>query len=151
MELQIPYGPPAAPAVGRVAALQASARRLLEAYEPLLQRLRLRRQEYLVLAMLWECDGLRVPQLAARLRVSEGVVEGWIDALAQRGLVERDGEAEDVWLTAPGRALQLGVPRAPSALLCHVLSWLDHDEVEAAAAPRAVGLETGDCPDSGQA
>jgi DNA-binding MarR family transcriptional regulator len=117
--------------------LRATARRLSEAYEPLLRRLRLGRHEYLVLALLWERDGLPRPHLAARLRVAEGMVAGWVEAMARRGLVERDraAEPEDVWLTARGRALQARAPRVPSALLCHVLAWLDHDELEPAAVP----------------
>ncbi|HLT45851.1 MAG TPA: MarR family winged helix-turn-helix transcriptional regulator [Rubricoccaceae bacterium] len=148
-----PYG-----AMRSVRSLRATARRLSEAYEPLLKRLGLRRQEYLVLALLWERDRLPLPYLAARLRVTEGMVRAWVEAMAARGLVERDrsAEPEAVRLTARGRALQPLAPRVPSALLCHVLAWLDHDEVEAgeaAAVPAwsAGRNETGECPDGAEA
>jgi DNA-binding MarR family transcriptional regulator len=142
-------------AVRKVRSLRATARRLSEAYEPLLKRLHLSRQEDLVLALLWERDGLPLAFLAARLRVTEGMVVVWIAAMAKRGLIEwdRSGETDDAWLTKRGRALQPLAPCVPSALLCHVLAWLDHDEVEAFdhEAPSVLEREdTGDCPDSAE-
>ncbi|MDX1419887.1 MAG: MarR family winged helix-turn-helix transcriptional regulator [Rubricoccaceae bacterium] len=128
------------PSLRTVRSLQATARRLSQAYEPLLRRLQLRRQEYLVLALLWERDGRPLPSIASRLRVTETMATAWVVSMVGKGLVERDraGASEDVWLTEPGRALQALAPRVPSALLCHVLAWLDHDEMEA--------MEHGDPP-----
>ena len=147
---EAPYG-----AARSVRSLRATARRLSEAYAPLLKRLGVRRHEYLTLALLWERDGLPIPYLAGRLRAPEGTVRGWVEAMARRGLVERDRPAgpEGVWLTARGRALQPLAPRVPSALLCHVLAWRDHDEAVDAAAGARPGVhgETGDCPDGAEA
>jgi DNA-binding MarR family transcriptional regulator len=154
MEVRLSYTRyPSFGAIRNVPSLQATARRLSEAYEPLLRRLRLRRQEYLVLALLWERDGLPVSHLAARLRVPEGIGAAWVEAMVRRGLVERDrsAEPEDVWLTARGRALQALAPRVPSALLCHVLAWLDHAELEAVPERPGPRVETGECPDGAEA
>jgi DNA-binding MarR family transcriptional regulator len=154
MEIRPTYRGRSSAEAGRIGA--TTVRRLAEAYEPLLRRLRLRRQEYLVLALLWEGDGRPAAHLAACLRVPEGMLAVWLAAMERRGLIERDAaaEPEDVWLTERGRALQARAPRVPSALLCHVLAWLDHDELEppaAGPARRRPREETGECPDGAEA
>ncbi|HLT48506.1 MAG TPA: MarR family transcriptional regulator [Rubricoccaceae bacterium] len=107
----------------------ATARRLSEAYRPVLRRLGVTRPQYLLLALLWERDGSTPRRLARRLHVSEGAVTTWLAELEATGLVEQDGTATppDVWLTPRGRALQQQAPQVPSALLCHVLAHLDEE------------------------
>ncbi|NNF56762.1 MAG: MarR family transcriptional regulator [Rhodothermaceae bacterium] len=117
----------------RERSVHATARRLSDLYDPILGRLGVRKQEYLVLALLWEYDGMTVSRLCMRLHVTEAMMEPQLRAMEQVALVERDRTAKphDVWLTRRGRALQAQAPRVPSALLCHVLFWLDHEAEQA--------------------
>ena len=123
-----------------------TARRLAAAVEPTLEKLGVAREDYLVLAQLWERDGQTAQHLAMRLHIHESVVEARIERLEESGYVERDAtaEPEDLWLTPDGWTLYARAPRVPSSLLCHVLSWLDREE----ATLDSPSLETRGFPDS---
>lgn len=70
----------------------------------------------MVLVELWEADGLRIGDLAARLRVEPPTVTKMLRRLENCGLVERrqdpgDARSVRVYLTEQGRALQEPVTR----------------------------------------
>ncbi len=87
------------------AALSVSNRLVADLCEPI-KDLGLSGDEHRVLLLLWEADGMPEQRIAARLH--RYAVEGMLDALERKGLVERsgtDGQA-DVWLTREGRRVR---------------------------------------------
>lgn len=114
------------------------AQRLIEA--DLRERLRLTYGSTLprfdVMAALdWAPDGLRMSDLSARLKVSNGNVTGIVDRLEGDGLVEREAVAGDrramrVRLTDAGRAAFTAMAGDHEAWLGGFFEDLDGSEVE---------------------
>lgn len=80
-------------------------------------------------------DGLRMSDLSAKLRVSNGNVTGIVERLVQDGLVERaalegDRRAFRVRLTAAGRARFAEMAADHEAWVDEALSGFDPQEVE---------------------
>lgn len=79
--------------------------------EAAMQRHGLHLGQNLLLAALWEEDGLAPGEIAASLRVSKPTVVKMANRMSASGLIRRrrdpdDGRLVRLWLTAAGRALQ---------------------------------------------
>ncbi|CAN5302843.1 MarR family winged helix-turn-helix transcriptional regulator [soil metagenome] len=90
----------------------------------------------MVLVELWDEDGLRGGELAARLRVEPPTVTKMLRRLENCGLVERQKDAEDarsfrVYLTEAGRALRGPVASCWRQAEEKTLSGLGADERQA--------------------
>jgi DNA-binding MarR family transcriptional regulator len=84
-------------------------------------------------------EGLRMSDLSAGLRVSNGNVTGIVDRLVQEGLVERTGLAGDrrascVRLTEAGRARFAVMAAEHEGWVDRMLSGLDAAEIETLSA-----------------
>ena len=91
--------------------LYAAARQVTSAYTPYLRPLGLTYTQYLVMMVLWECDGLRVSDICGLLRLDSGTITPLIKKLCAEGLAEKrhcedDERSVRVFLTEKGRALE---------------------------------------------
>lgn len=80
----------------------------------MLQAIQLHRGQELILAQLWEQDGLTPSELAERLLVQPATITNALQAMERSGMVERRRASHDqrvvqVFLTEPGRASQAAV------------------------------------------
>lgn len=87
----------------------------------------------MVLIELWEHDGLRGGELAARLGVEPPTVTKMLRRLKNCGLIERRQDPDDarsfqVFLTEEGRALEEPVIRCWERVEERTLSGLNHEE-----------------------
>jgi DNA-binding MarR family transcriptional regulator len=104
-------------------AVHATARAVVQAYEPLLSELGITYPQYLVLLVLWEEDGLSLSRLGERLYLDSGTLTPLTKRLESYGLVERKRATDDerrveIRLTAEGRALRRKARGIPEKLLC---------------------------------
>lgn len=80
----------------------------------MLQAIQLHRGQELILAQLWQQDGLTPSELAERLLVQPATITNALQAMERSGMVERrrasyDQRVVQVFLTDPGRASQAPV------------------------------------------
>jgi DNA-binding MarR family transcriptional regulator len=92
-------------------AIQAAARAMNAAYQPLLEALHVTYPQYLVLLTLWEEDGARVSRIGERLYLDSATLTPLLKRLEKRGLVERrrssvDERVVEIFLTASGKRLK---------------------------------------------
>lgn len=104
-------------------ALHATARAVVQAYEPLLADLGLTYPQYVVLLVLWEEDGATIGRLGERLYLDSGTLTPLTKRLEAHGLVRRQRAKDDerrveVWLTPEGKALKRKARHVPEKLLC---------------------------------
>jgi len=110
-------------------ALHSTARQLVRAYRPALERLELTHPQYLVMLVLFRWARDREPKptvkaLGERLMLDSGTLTPLLKRLEARGLVTRTRSSGDerevfVHLTRAGRALQKRAVRVPLSLLGH--------------------------------
>jgi DNA-binding MarR family transcriptional regulator len=101
-------------------------RELNAAYRPLLAGLGLTYPQYLVMLVLWECDGLGVGELGDRLDLDSGTLSPLLRRLEHAGLVRRERATSDerrvtIRLTDRGRDLQERAAGIPEAIAGHVV------------------------------
>lgn len=98
-------------------ALYAATRAIGKAYRERLGPMGLTYPQYLVLTVLWECDGLTISKLGRALMLDSGTLTPLVKRLEAMDLVTRKRRCQDereveVWLTRKGlevRELALGV------------------------------------------
>jgi DNA-binding MarR family transcriptional regulator len=105
--------------------LYAAARAMMQAYQPLLDRLGLTYPQYVVLLVLWETDGLSVKQLGERLYLDSGTLTPLLKRIESAGLVtrtrsSRDERVVEIRLTPLGKKLKQKARAVPSALACRL-------------------------------
>ena len=108
-------------------ALYAASLAMTQAYKPLLAPLGLTYPQYLVMLVLWECDGqsggLTVSQLGHRLSLDSGTLTPLLKRLQALGLLQRLRDVVDerrvlLSLSAAGRALQARAVTVPQTIAC---------------------------------
>ena len=104
-------------------AVNATARAVVQAYQPLLADLDLTYPQYLVMLVLWERDGISLKELGARLYLDSGTLTPLLKRLIAKGLARKDRAATDerelvLTLTAEGRRLEERAVKIPEGLLC---------------------------------
>jgi MarR family transcriptional regulator, organic hydroperoxide resistance regulator len=105
--------------------IYAAARAMMQAYQPLLNKLGLTYPQYLVLMVLWEQDGLSVKEVGERLYLDSGTLTPLLKRLEEAGLVTRDRASHDervveVCLTADGKRLRKRAEEIPQEILCRI-------------------------------
>lgn len=85
--------------------------------------------QHILLACLWEHDGLTPGQLARRLDLETPTVTRAVQRMAANDLVTRRGDDDDrrlvrVWLTPRGRALHRVIPRVLAQVRAEVFADL---------------------------
>lgn len=92
-------------------------------YKRLLDPLGLTYPQYLVMLVLWECDGVTVSGLGERLGLDSGTLTPLLRRMAAKGWLDRQRDERDerrvvVRLTDAGRALKQTAAGVPKAMLC---------------------------------
>jgi DNA-binding MarR family transcriptional regulator len=105
--------------------LYAASRLVVQAYAPLLKKLKLTYPQFLVLMVLWESDGATVNEIGVRLYLDSGTLTPILGRLHQARLIRRiakpaDNRAVENWLTAAGRALEQRAASIPKELFCQL-------------------------------
>lgn len=90
-------------------------------YRSVLADLGLTYPQYLVMLVLWECDGLSVKAVGERLMLDSGTLTPLLKRLAARGLLKRERSAADerqvrLMLTDAGQALREQGACVPAAM-----------------------------------
>ncbi len=103
-------------------ALYSASLAMTKLYKPLLEELGLTYPQYLVMLVLWECDGLMVSELGQRLCLDSGTLTPLLKRLEAAGLVSRVRDAADerrvcIHLTAAGRRLKARAAKVPACVL----------------------------------
>jgi DNA-binding MarR family transcriptional regulator len=103
-------------------AVYSAAHAFNRVYKPLLDRLGLTYPQYLVMLVLWECDGVAVKQIGERLHLDSGTLTPLLKRLEQAGLIRRTRSSEDerqvlIDLTAQGQALRDKARAVPPSIL----------------------------------
>lgn len=101
------------------------------AYRPLLKALDLTYPQYLILMLLWKCDGQSVKELGEQMHLDSGTLTPLLKRLEAAGHVRRVRNAADervvnISLTEAGRALQ-DKARAVMADMGHAIGLCDED------------------------
>lgn len=104
-------------------AVNAAARAIQAAYQPLLEALAVTYPQYLVLLTLWEEDGARVSRIGERLYLDSATLTPLLKRLEKRGLVERrrstsDERVVEIFLTTAGKRLKKKALAVPIGFLC---------------------------------
>jgi len=104
-------------------ALYCASRKVVQAYQPHLQKMGITYPQYLVLLALWEEDALTVKALGERLLLDSGTLTPLLKRMAAAGLLSREHDAHDerqrrICLTEAGRALQASALAMREALQC---------------------------------
>jgi MarR family transcriptional regulator, organic hydroperoxide resistance regulator len=113
-------------------ALYSASLAMTKLYKPLLDALGLTYPQYLVLLVLWECDGPTVSALGERLGLDSGTLTPLLKRMEACGLLARKRSSEDerrvhVWLTSAGQQLQTQAAQIPGCVLAR--SGLQLDEL----------------------
>ena len=92
-------------------ALYCASRKVVQSYQPHLQKMGITYPQYLALLALWEDDNLTVKALGERLLLDSGTLTPLLKRLASAGLVSREHDEHDerqrrIRLTAAGKALK---------------------------------------------
>jgi DNA-binding MarR family transcriptional regulator len=103
-------------------AIYSTAHAFNRVYKPLLDRLGLTYPQYLVMLVLWECDGLSVKDIGARLFLDSGTLTPLLKRLEVADLIKRTRSTEDerqvlIALTSKGQALREKARAVPQAIL----------------------------------
>jgi len=103
-------------------AIYSTAHAFNRVYKPLLDRLGLTYPQYLVMLVLWECDGLAVKEIGERLFLDSGTLTPLLKRMETAGLLKRTRSTEDerqviVALTAQGDALKEKARNLPLSIL----------------------------------
>jgi DNA-binding MarR family transcriptional regulator len=103
-------------------AIYSTAHAFNRVYKPLLDRLGLTYPQYLVMLVLWECDGLSVKDIGARLFLDSGTLTPLLKRLEVAELIKRTRSTEDerqvlIALTSRGHALREKARAVPQAIL----------------------------------
>lgn len=106
-------------------AIYSAAHAFNRVYRPFLAELGLTYPQYLVMLVLWECDGQTVKAIGERLMLDSGTLTPLLKRLDSAGLVSRTRGREDerqvlVTLTEEGRTLRRKAGRAPNPVPCAV-------------------------------
>lgn len=104
-------------------AVYSASHAFTRAYRKLLEPLGLTYPQYLVMLVLWECDGMRVKEIGAKLFLDSGTLTPLLKRLENLGLVRRVRDARDerqvsIHLTAVGRNLEAKAVKIPADLIC---------------------------------
>jgi DNA-binding MarR family transcriptional regulator len=91
--------------------IRETSRMLLDLLKRRLVKHKVTLTQYFVLRQLWDEEGISQATLSARLQTTQAASVPMIDALEERGLVQRVRDADDrrvvrIYLTAEGRALR---------------------------------------------
>lgn len=92
-------------------ALYSTSLAMSKVYRPLLAPLGLTYPQYVVMLALWECDGLSIGELGARVALDSGTLTPLLKRLQALGYIERTRSAADerqvlITLTRRGAELQ---------------------------------------------
>ncbi len=92
-------------------ALYAASRAVVQSYQPYLEPLQLTYPQYLVMLVLWECDGVTVKAIGERLFLDSGTLTPLLKRLEASGFVSRTRSGLDerqvlIHLTTTGKALR---------------------------------------------
>jgi DNA-binding MarR family transcriptional regulator len=92
-------------------ALYSASLAMSKAYRPLLSPLGLTYPQYVVMLALWECDGLSIGELGARVALDSGTLTPLLKRVQALGYIERTRSAADerqvlITLTRRGAELQ---------------------------------------------
>jgi DNA-binding MarR family transcriptional regulator len=103
-------------------AIYSTAHAFNRVYKPLLDRLGLTYPQYLVMLVLWECDGLAVKEIGERLFLDSGTLTPLLKRLEAAHLIKRTRSSEDerqvlIALTAQGEALHEKAKTVPQTIL----------------------------------
>lgn len=98
------------------ALISAVSRSLRTLVDRRLNRYGVHAGQHVILACLWEQDGLTPGQLARRIGLETPTVTRAVQRMSAAGLVERRGDLTDgrlvrVWLTTRGKQLRRVIPR----------------------------------------
>ena len=112
--------------------LYAASLAMTKVYKPLRVALGLTYPQYLVMLVLWECDGHMVSALGERLSLDSGTLTPLLKRMEAAGWLARQRSSEDerrvhVVLTPTGRALQAQAAHIPGCVVAQ--SGLPLDEV----------------------
>ncbi len=103
-------------------ALYSASLAMTKLYKPLLEGIGLTYPQYLLLLVLWECDGLTVLELGVLLTLDSGTLTPLLKRLEGANLLERVRDAQDerrvrITLTPQGRALRDAAEKIPACVL----------------------------------
>src|SRR5689334_22999726 len=103
-------------------AIYSTAHAFNRVYKPLLDRLGLTYPQYLVMLVLWECDGLAVKEIGERLFLDSGTLTPLLKRLEAAHLIKRTRSSEDerqvlIALTAKGESLREKARAVPQSIL----------------------------------
>ena len=106
-------------------ALYAAAHRMTKSYRPMLERMGLTYQQYLVLLVLWENDGITVSEIGRRLRLDSGTLTPVLKRLESSGLLNRSRRQSDereveIALTDQGRSLRSEAVAVRQSVMCQL-------------------------------
>lgn len=110
--------------------LYSASNAVIRTYRPLLDKLDLTYSQYLVMMVLWECDGVSVKALGQRLHLDSGTLTPLLKRLALKGYVERGRSEQDervrvLKLTPQGAALKQHALQIPQQMQCQFHLELD--------------------------
>ncbi|UPQ88949.1 MarR family winged helix-turn-helix transcriptional regulator [Vibrio sinaloensis] len=110
--------------------LYSASNAVIRTYRPLLDKLDLTYSQYLVMMVLWECDGVSVKSLGQRLHLDSGTLTPLLKRLALKGYVERGRSEQDervrvLKLTPQGTALKQQALQIPQQMQCQFHLELD--------------------------
>ena len=111
--------------------LYAAARRVVNAYTPLLKPLGLTYTQYIVCLALWESGSATVGDLCRRLYLDNGTVTPRLKKMEEEGFIQRSRSKQDerivtVTVTEKGWGLRQQVQHIPQQVGCRIP--LTHDE-----------------------
>ncbi|MBC7649206.1 MAG: MarR family transcriptional regulator [Vitreoscilla sp.] len=103
-------------------ALYSASLAMTKVYKPLLDELGLTYPQYLAMLVLWERDGLMVPELGDKLYLDSGTLTPLLKRLETAGYISRIRAAEDerrvyITLTSLGRKLKTRAAKIPGCIL----------------------------------
>lgn len=110
-------------------ALYCASRKMVQSYQPHLQKMGITYPQYLVLMALWEDDNLTVKALGERLLLDSGTLTPLLKRMASAGLLRREHDEDDerqrrIQLTESGKALKKEALMMRTALKCQYAKQL---------------------------
>ena len=98
--------------------LYTASRLVTKCYQPFLNKLGLTYPQYLVLLVLWEDDGIRLSDIAAKLLLQSNTLTPLLKRMEEMNLVERIRSSEDersiiISLTEKGKDLRIEAEQVP--------------------------------------
>lgn len=103
--------------------LYALSRKVINQYQPFLEKLEITYPQYLVMLLLWENQVQSVKELGTRLMLDSGTLTPLLKRLEEKELVNRTRKKEDervvlVTLTPKGEKLKEQAADIPAKLAC---------------------------------